>query len=89
MSSLWWTAERCTPIRTRRGWIGGSIAGPGENGAIKLQLLGTSTLSAGQKYEADIVVRGFYDQRLHACAQITPDAFEQGEAPTHLPAHRW
>jgi hypothetical protein len=67
---------------------------PGENGSVKLELLDSKTLSPGQRYEADIVLRGFYDRRLQLRADITPDAFdrcevEQGEAPTHLRAHRW
>jgi hypothetical protein len=66
----------------------------GEVGVVQVQLDNTFLLSAGQRYRGEILVRGFYDQRLLVTCTVEPDAsayleVKQGEAPTRVRAHRW
>ncbi len=68
--------------------------GPGQNTVVRVKLQDSLTLTAGQAYDSDIVIHGFYQQRIELCTYVEPDAsgyveVEQGEAPTHRRAHHW
>jgi len=66
----------------------------GQSGVVRIALQDTLALRASQTYRTELIVRGFYDQRLHLRCHVHPDAaahveVEQGEAPTRVRAHRW
>jgi hypothetical protein len=66
----------------------------GQAAVVRVALQNSLALSAGQTYRTDLLVRGFFDQRLHLRCQVQPDAaahieVEQGESPTRVRAHRW
>jgi hypothetical protein len=67
---------------------------PGHSAAVRLELQHSEVLSPGRSYKAALIVRGFYDQRLHVHCHVERDAaghveIDQGDAPKHKRAHHW
>lgn len=68
--------------------------GAGQSSVVRVSLANTRALSAGQTYEAELLVDTQPTQRVALSLGVLPDPggyleVEQGEAPTHLRAHRW
>jgi hypothetical protein len=90
-----------TPIAGAEGTLAALVVtpdsamlSPGQSVAVRLQLQHSETLNPGQHYKAALVVRGFYDQRLHVHSHVERDPsghveVDQGDAPTYLRAHHW
>jgi hypothetical protein len=66
----------------------------GQTATAFLDLQNSASLQQGQDYRAEIVIRGFQEQRLELRCHVRHDAavhlaMEQGDAPTRMRPHRW
>jgi hypothetical protein len=68
--------------------------GADQSSVVRLELVDTASLSPSQTYECDLVVKGFYSQRIAIVTSVLADAscpvlVELGDPPTHVRAHHW
>jgi hypothetical protein len=71
-----------------------AMLSPGQSTAARMQLQHSEALNPGQHYKAALVIRGFYDQRVHVHCHVERDSsghveIQQADAPTRIRAHHW